>query len=286
MGKLETIFPTEKNYKNIPTDSSLLCIENDDYLVGNAKKDLTDIEIEVLSLFTDKINKPLINKNSEWYQILMNDAFPTDIGEYRIIQVNLIKTNPHFCTQWETEIKQISNSIHAVFKLSDERILIIEKRKTNTFSIEKIEDFFLALDMNYDCQSNLFIGSFCDYHFSFKKIFSEERRIFDFSLTQSSEAKSLTLANCALGFYSQEPVNESYLLKTLHTQWFHRGDNCSEIIEGLWKNHGNISVTAKNLSMYRSTLVYKIDKIFEETQLNLRKMDDLFLLYLLVSNFS
>ncbi|WP_227869161.1 helix-turn-helix domain-containing protein [Tetragenococcus halophilus] len=49
---------------------------------------------------------------------------------------------------------------------------------------------------------------------------------------------------------------------------------------------GNISSAAKELFMHRNTLQYKVDKFQEQTKTNLKKMDDLFLCYLLILTFN
>ena len=85
-------------------------------------------------------------------------------------------------------------------------------------------------------------------------------------------------------FFAHYKASKSYLLQTLFTEWFN--PELIQIISALWKAQGNISSAAKELFMHRNTLQYKVDKFQEQTKTNLKKMDDLFLCYLLILIFN
>ena len=44
--------------------------------------------------------------------------------------------------------------------------------------------------------------------------------------------------------------------------------------EAFFKSNLNVSETSKNTFMHRNTLIYRIDKIYKITGLNIRKLDD------------
>lgn len=54
------------------------------------------------------------------------------------------------------------------------------------------------------------------------------------------------------------------------------------MITALYQHKGNISSAAKALYVHRNTLQYQIDKLAQETGLNLREMDDLVFCYLIL----
>jgi len=72
-------------------------------------------------------------------------------------------------------------------------------------------------------------------------------------------------------------------MQALYESWF--DEDVPEIIESLWNNQGNVSSAAKDLFMHRNTLQYKIEKFQTQNITNLKKMNDLFLCYLLVVSF-
>ncbi|AYW51335.1 hypothetical protein C7H83_13095 [Tetragenococcus halophilus] len=73
-------------------------------------------------------------------------------------------------------------------------------------------------------------------------------------------------------------------MQSLFVEWFN--PEFIKIISKLWEMQGNISSAAKELFMHRNTLQYKVDKFQEQTKTNLKKMDDLFLCYLLILTFN
>lgn len=96
--------------------------------------------------------------------------------------------------------------------------------------------------------------------------------------------KCKDISNVAMSFYSNENIKASVLLSELYTMWLKKSEMC-EIIPALWNNLGNLSSTSKDLYMHRNTLLYKIEKFYSETGLNLKETNALFLGYLLILNF-
>ena len=55
-----------------------------------------------------------------------------------------------------------------------------------------------------------------------------------------------------------------------------------KIVVALYHEKGNVSSAAKELYLHRNTLQYRIDRLRQDTGLNLRRMDDLVFCYLML----
>lgn len=53
-----------------------------------------------------------------------------------------------------------------------------------------------------------------------------------------------------------------------------------ELVEALWDSHGNLVQTAQSLYIHRNSLQYKLDKVYRQTGLQLKQLDDLAFAYL------
>ncbi|MBC6307817.1 helix-turn-helix domain-containing protein, partial [Listeria booriae] len=107
-----------------------------------------------------------------------------------------------------------------------------------------------------------------------RDLFAEERAIFNYknrSIVQTVASESLKVIALRM--------KESLITNELKN-FFNQDDTWIPLIHTLFKNQGNISLTAKELFMHRNTIQYRLDKFHEQTNLSLRKMDGLLLAYL------
>lgn len=144
-----------------------------------------------------------------------------------------------------------------------------------------LDGLFLALDTDFNVSTKLFVGSFHSSQHKFAEFFSEEQTVF---WETATNLKCKDISNVAMAFYSNENIKASVLLSELYRMWLKKSETC-EIIPVLWNNLGNLSSTVKDLYMHRNTLLYKIEKFYSETGLNLKEANALFLGYLLILNF-
>lgn len=245
-------------------DSNVTCIEvSNQYLVIPTSK---------LSKTEKLILKKLKEENSNasiWYHYLINDAQKPDKDSCRII---------HFKTKGlsdpdlylETLSSIFSDNIDQFFKDENSGFLVIEDISVD---IALVEAQLSLIDEDFGTKSNLFIGTLLPLDANFKKCFKEEVMLFN-----SSNQKISTYTSTFMQYHFSEIVNKSSLAQTILAS-ISKIEDGEKVIASLWLNHGNLSKTAQALFIHRNTLNYRLDKFYEDTQLNLRQLSDLVLCY-------
>lgn len=278
------IYPTAI-LKTVPTeDPDFLSIFVENKFLWIPKKALSISEKKLLQTLT-KAQQPKISaKEHPWYPTLFQGkSAPANDGQFRIIQVEFTALSSTSIEDWNNEIKSILPALVDYFFFSDNSCLLIEAYSENALSSEELEGLFLALDGDLDMYTRLFVGSFYNYQYNFTQLLQEERQLFQSNIQQNNQTKCFDLSQSVIHYFSTTVVKDSYLMQALYESWF--DEDVPEIIESLWNNQGNVSSAAKDLFMHRNTLQYKIEKFQTQNITNLKKMNDLFLCYLLVVSF-
>lgn len=247
---------------------------------------LSNTERQLLQTFfkPKKIGQNI--ENHVWYEaVFQHQNAPVTAGRFRMIQVEFSSLDEATANDWNDELTNIFPQLVDHFFVSDTYGLIIEAYHEDSLTTEDLAGVFLALDGDFNTYTRLFVGSFFPYTEDFTRILAEERQLFDHELQRSNHEKCHNLSSTSLNYFAEESVKNSYLMRMLYQDWFKSEEDLVEIIQALWNNQGNISSTAKDLFMHRNTLQYKLDKFQQQTQCNLKNMNDLFLAYLLISTF-
>lgn len=280
--EIQAIYPKAIFSKKAPLSSETINVPIIDGYVCFSREDLTEREV---LLFSALAQSQSINKeNHPWYKILFENKQNTENGEYRIIQVHMKHLE-------ESQKESILNEIREIFPNSVDHffyqqfLLIVEKRGLDNLFANDLEGIFLALDMDFDLSTRLFLGPFHVWKHDFNQLFREEKQAFDDTLKENLKEKCLELSDCIISIFSNRNAGKSDLLLSLYQDWF-EDKEMNHLIKVLWEQQGNFSSAAKELFMHRNSLLYKIDKFQERTMLNLKKNDTLFLCYLLVTLFS
>lgn len=280
--EIQAIYPEAMLLKKGPFSSETINVPILDGYACFLREDLTEREVLLFSRLnqSQSINK----KRHPWYEILFENKQNTEDGEYRIIQVYMKHLED---SQKESILKEIReifpNSVDLFFY--QQFLLIVEKRGLDNLFVNDLEGIFLALDMDFDFSTRLFLGSFHVWKHDFSQLFREEKKAFIDSLKKNFNVKCLELSDCIISVFSNQIASESGLLLSLYQDWFD-DEEMRRLIRVLWEQQGNFSSAAKELFMHRNSLLYKIDKFQERTMLNLKNNNSLFLCYLLVSLFS
>ncbi|MFR3687548.1 MAG: helix-turn-helix domain-containing protein [Enterococcus sp.] len=277
--EIKSLYPSSslQTTNNHSPDNIVIPVETG--FIRIPKKELTAREEELLTLLfgENKIDK----EKHSWYSFLFENKAIEQEGDYRVIQIKLSTSDFPLKELWIEEIKQIFQNIVDFFFTSETTAFIVEKESEDYLNTNDLDGLFLALDTDFNVSTKLFVGSFHSSQHKFAEFFSEEQTIF---WETATNLKCKDISNVAMAFYSNENIKASVLLSELYTMWLKKSEMC-EIIPVLWNNLGNLSSTSKDLYMHRNTLLYKIEKFYSETGLNLKEANALFLGYLLILNF-
>ncbi len=235
------------------------------------KSDLSINEMKLLSsLFNDKIQR------SELYEYLHEDK------EYSLDSIDKIQAI-HFRLNKALENKDewllsfssfFTHIIDYYFINSTEGVLLVNKLDIEN---KELTDMLGILEEDYSIIINLYIGQKVEF-FKFKEIYQEEVSIFRNS---NGYYKISSFIDAYIDEYVVKSLltseNARYMRDILLSQ-----NELKSLIVSLWNNQGNQSKVAKDIYVHRNTITYRLDKLCDDYQINLRDMEQLFLAYLLV----
>lgn len=214
------------------------------------------------------------NNSSKWYAYLIkgiNQNFKDDTYQCIHFYVDQIGTNRE---AWLTNFKSFFEDFKDCFFIDENSGVLI--RAYSQFSTDKIDGFISLLDDDFSTKTSLYLG--LPIHLNaLQKVFKEEQKLF--KLTQKSHQIS-TLSDAYLGYYVIPHLNASPMFNELKKYMDH-DQELKKVIHALWDAQGNLSAASKSLHLHRNTLIYRIDKLEQDIDINLRDIKELFLAYLL-----
>jgi sugar diacid utilization regulator len=247
------------------------------------KNDVSKTERQLLHQLFPPVQQAIAQKHL-WYRYLFeNQPFNAVEGSVRIIQFELKKPKAFLQAEWQNSIEEIFPQLADFFFIDDTRGLLIEKAGTANYTLEELQSIFLTLDADFATSTLTFIGNFFPVSPALPALFQEEQQLFMENKAHARGKSAFSLTDVALHFFTKKAMKQSRIVQTFRNQ-FLQSKEFHSIILALWKNQGNISSAAKELYMHRNTLHYRIDKIYQQTGLSLKKMDDLVFCYLLIQH--
>ncbi|XUB35394.1 hypothetical protein IGI41_000379 [Enterococcus sp. DIV0876] len=262
----------------------MLSIPFGQQFVWLSKETLSKKELLLLQLRDADTQRIIDPRAHPWYSILFEHQPISDNAAYRFLHVHFSKSIDNLQSEWLAEIQQMLPSVVDLFFTYDNQAVIIEQHTGENLRVEDLDGLFVALDMDFDCYSQLFVGPFHRSAHDFTNLWQEESTFYQEVLRMRPQQKSLDLPKALVTLFISGANPYLSLLRTLYLDWFE--EETETIIRSLWHNQGNASSTAKALFMHRNSLLYKIDKFQTATNLNLKVMDDLLLCYFLCQTFS
>ncbi|MDT0000935.1 PucR family transcriptional regulator [Listeria cossartiae subsp. cayugensis] len=243
------------------------------------KADLSEEEATLLhTLFPEPL--PIFTKEASqfWSDLLFGKeemAITTEKDTYRITQFHIkTTTTKSMLQEWQKALLSFFSPDAELIMFSANYGVIIEKSTGSLLGEEELVAVASTLESDFYIQSTFFMGLFHPLNMQLRGLFAEERTIFNFNNREVVQ----TVASESLKVIARR-MKESLITNELNIL-FHQDDTWIPLIHTLFKNQGNISLTAKELFMHRNTIQYRLDKFHEQTNLSLRKMDGLLLAYL------
>lgn len=282
--ELQQIY-SEVHLTNSPiSDPLYLCIPIDEGYATLLKSSLTSKEQRLLLLLGNTTYEENSALSHLWYQILFENKKSDYETPVRILQVEISIRKDFAKKEWLETIDNMFPGLADSFWISEQHLILIEKKDLENYSVSELFGIFQALDSDFDCYSRIFIGNFYDPNNDLSANFQTERAIFFQQKLYNKTKKEFTLSNSAIDYLLVDPMREIPLFKSLYEIWFSDKELIA-LLKCLWQAQGNISAAAKALFIHRNTIKYRIDKFQELTNLDLKKMDDLVFCHILIENF-
>lgn len=283
--KIQQIYP-DARFSNIALDDpKFYCIPLEEGYALLIASQLNENERKLLQLFLPTISEPKDVISHRFYRILFKGEIPSHTGYVRILQIKVKSGKSFEKAAWQRAASEIIQTVSDSFWLSFDTFILVENKDVGNFSTDELFGIFQALDSDFNCYSQVFVGSFHKISQALAIDFQTERQIFLQQSHRNNSQQNFTLSNSAIMYLIGDTMGEITLFKNLHDRWFSDSEMVS-ILEALWQAQGNVSSAAKTLFLHRNTISYRIDKFQEATGLDLKKMDDLMFCHLLITCFS
>ncbi|AMC92576.1 hypothetical protein AOC36_00770 [Erysipelothrix larvae] len=269
--QLKEIFPEAKLLDNPSERDDDLSYFSEGKWITLPKASLSSREIKLLNSLYHQINQ-----TSQWFDFLIlgNNTLNESSQTYSIIQFNVDAIND---TQlWLDVLSEYFGSIEDAFFVTPTYGLLVYKG-TLTLDLDQFEAMMGPLDEDFETKASFYIGFSHQLDQHFVELFKAEQALFLKYQAHSPISNFLKIYLPAL----IKPVLDDYPVSKELKQIITTQD-MSLLIKTLWDHKGNISSSAQSLFLHRNTLLYRIDRFYEITGINLKNLDDLLLCYLLI----
>lgn len=268
--QLAQLFPSLKQHSTYPTaHNSATTIFYDSpnacwYEI--AKSEITERDALMLKHFYQECSEQM----DPWLLLLTQGVVPkpTNYSPIRILQ--------YYITNGAGQLKYAIE----LFFMNDAYLL---EAAPHTFWIilfkdytrEELEGFMAILENDFYLHGQLFIGQLLPVSEMLHHSFLTEQKIFQ----SIFERQHQTIYTFSESFLTLLPLHLTMPLQQYlqHTLFNSLNDEMITTITALFSHNGNMSSAAKELHIHRNTLLYRTQRYFEDTTLDLKRSDDLLL---------
>ncbi|WP_159648915.1 helix-turn-helix domain-containing protein [Erysipelothrix aquatica] len=270
--QLKTLYPIGTIQKHKSNLTSVLSLYNGAEYFIIPKEVLSNSEVQLLQSLTIRQER-----SSPWYDFLYHHILPSQFETKYFQVIHFMVENLHDSYDlWLESFTSFIPDIEEAFFVDDRYgVCIVNAPTTNS---ELIEGSIATLDDDFGTKTSLFIGINALADNSFPYLYDEERAIFT-SNYQSQKVQSFK--SLYIRHYLKSSLVDSTYVQVIKQQ-IYSFEDMETLIRTMWNEQGNITSTAQALFVHRNTLNYRIDKFYELTGLQLRKLDDLLLCYLII----
>ena len=218
-------------------------------------------------------------QHSPWADYLLRrQKKPVSTGKFRFLQFKIKPLSQNFVM--ETFLAALKKMFvfppEDVILLALNRGVVVEKITPTSLTKEDLIGVMQTLEDDFECQSRLFVGHSWEAGDDLARLFKAEEKVF---VTIRAPKKVFNFTAVSLDYFTN--LDQDYLAQKYYAA-LTQEQTLAPMITALYQHKGNISSAAKALYVHRNTLQYQIDKLAQETGLNLREMDDLVFCYLIL----
>lgn len=226
-------------------------------------------------LLLESMTKNYSNQ-SLWHKFLTSDSKEVPVNNYDVqcihFHVKKVKNNKQ---QWLNSFKSYFEKVYDAFFIGDDHgVVVLEMNKKNNL---ELSGFIDMLDDDFSTITSIFVGFNCNIE-NVKDVFNEEQVLFQ---SHQKSGQVINYLDVYLAYYIAPKLEDSFIGKQLKQNIMNDND-LVDLIEGLWFNQGNLTLTAKTMFIHRNTLNYRIERILSKYNIDLKDGQQLLLCYLLI----
>ncbi|HBJ00535.1 PucR family transcriptional regulator [Lysinibacillus sp. UBA5990] len=283
---LKALFPSYRYFRSKPTqlshDSHIFYHHETKEWFSISKHEVSQRDYEWLTVFYTEVTSSLVQASDLWYEfIYSNGDIPSKLtfNKARVIQITFINENP--------PLEALKEALYNFFQedtvflqVAKNQFLLIEPEK---HSIREKEDFIAlirTIEADFYVRIHLYLGEFYAINQDFSVKFQREAQWF-------KECLHLRFAEPYYSFQTIFPILLTEQLPTSILKFIEeqiiiplRSDKeLLETVKTFCECGFNISMTSKKLHMHRNTLTYRLSKFQEITNIHIKNLDGVILVY-------
>lgn len=216
---------------------------------------------------------------SPWEQFLFHQGSPPIKDNIRIIQ--LFSTQLYDVTSLKTAVNTYFNEELIIVPTSHKSALLIEQQKSYCYSFNDYSSFLAALESDFYIRATIYIGKFHPCNEKLPEIFHNEQEWFEQSAFSSCSDRVFTMESLFLTYFAKMlPPTAKQLIKHEIIYKTEQEQDLLKTVQAFFEHGFNASATAKTLHIHRNTLLYRLNKFQELTELPIKQFDGALIAYL------
>lgn len=273
-------FPKADIFKEESSDEGIINIELDDGWLQLPLAELSDREIFLLkTLGKVKLLKKLGDSPWESYLLGDNSQLPQVEKSYQFLYVEHSQA-------LSEELKYLLQSMVVgesfVVPINSNQTVLVLLTEDDFDILSLLQEVLVTIENDFGISLKVFLGNRWSYVDSehLKIIFKAELALLETYNAGHHLDKMQSFSKLMLWGLSHQLDSE--LIKERLKGYLQNSEDLSDIVFALWENQLNQVKAANSLFLHRNSLQYKIEKFQRLSGLNLKKLDDLALCYLLL----
>lgn len=280
---LKDLFPTGQIYEGqlLREDQILLYLENgQEWLLDRA--DLSQRELALLDQFRGSRLAP----SNPWQSYLAGRSkLPQDLGKICFLHLATDQTDKE--QDWLSILASALPSYQAHFTLDAGRHILVLDASLEQDIIQVLTEIFPALEYDFEIRIQALIGHTWSHESvsQWPQFYRYEENLFRSQLAQDQPFSILSFSQLLLSHLSRQEELPPLFMKELAAS-LRSVDQLEETAQVMWRQAAVLTKTAQELYVHRNTLQHRLDRFHDETGFNLRNMDDLALVHMILIGFS
>ncbi|WP_423216373.1 helix-turn-helix domain-containing protein [Streptococcus equinus] len=277
---LESLFPEAVGAEKVEHADDWVAVEENGQTFYLPLASLSEREKALLTLKNDGVLDAGITDNP-WYRYLVQNDTRASQG-YKCLQIIYIDHKEPLPEELFDFFETLLPNMLAHVVISKNRTLLILNQEEMLEAQDLVKDVLPTLESDFGLKLTVFFGNIWNklQVDELPLYYQEERRLFANAGHYLGNERTVTFSEMLLLAYAHQldlPAIKHKILQAIDDS-----KDTRMIITTMWQEQGNLAKTAQSLYIHRNSLHYKLEKFRLASGLNLKNLNDLAFVYLLI----
>ncbi|SDQ36687.1 PucR C-terminal helix-turn-helix domain-containing protein [Streptococcus equinus] len=277
---LESLFPEAVGAEKVEHADDWVAVEENGQTFYLPLASLSEREKALLTLKNDGVLDASITDNP-WYRYLVQNDTSASQG-YKCLQIIYIDHKELLPEELFEFFETLLPNMLAHVVISKNRTLLILNQEETLEAQDLVKDVLPTLESDFGLKLTVFFGNIWNklQADELPLYYQEESRLFANAGDYLGNERTVAFSEMLLLAYAHQldlPAIKHKILQAIDDN-----KDTRMIITTMWQEQGNLAKTAQSLYIHRNSLHYKLEKFRLASGLNLKNLNDLAFVYLLI----